>query len=78
MKLVFLGTKGYIEARSRRHRRHTALLLTHGRRRIMIIYCGSQIVEGDERQLGPRVRRWGQERGVEASIAHDGMELTLG
>lgn len=40
MKLTFLGTRGYIEARSRRHRRHSALLVSHKKRRIMID-CGS-------------------------------------
>ena len=38
MDLVFLGTRGYIEKRKRRHRRHS---------------------------------------GVDAGIAHDGMELSL-
>lgn len=29
MKLQFLGTRGYIEEKSRRHRRHTALAVTY-------------------------------------------------
>jgi phosphoribosyl 1,2-cyclic phosphodiesterase len=43
----------------------------------VITHCGSQIVEGDERELGARLREWGGERGVEASFAHDGMERVL-
>ncbi len=39
MKLVFLGTRGYIEARSRRHRRHTAAMVSYRGRRVMID-CG--------------------------------------
>lgn len=45
--------------------------------RAMFTHCGSQIVGGDERKLGARLRGWASERGVEASIAHDGMELVL-
>ncbi|MGC2204168.1 MAG: MBL fold metallo-hydrolase [Stellaceae bacterium] len=40
-------------------------------------HCGSQIVGGDERVLGALVRRLGHERGIEARIAYDGLELTL-
>jgi glyoxylase-like metal-dependent hydrolase (beta-lactamase superfamily II) len=39
MTLTFLGTRGYIDARTRRHRMHTALLVTRRRRRVMID-CG--------------------------------------
>lgn len=39
MKLTFLGTRGYIDASTRRHRRHTALLVEYRRRRVMID-CG--------------------------------------
>src|SRR5262245_54622827 len=39
MKLTFLGTRGEIEARSRRHWRHSALLVSHARRRVMVD-CG--------------------------------------
>ena len=34
-------------------------------------HCGTPIVEGDERKLGPEVRRLGRERGVNAQLAHD-------
>lgn len=36
MKLTFLGTRGYIEARTRRHRRHTSLLVAYRGRRLLI------------------------------------------
>jgi phosphoribosyl 1,2-cyclic phosphodiesterase len=45
--------------------------------RAVFTHCGSQIVGGDERLLCALVRRLGRERGVEARIAHDGMELSL-
>jgi phosphoribosyl 1,2-cyclic phosphodiesterase len=40
MKLTFLGTRGEIEARSHRHRRHSALLIEQDNARIMID-CGA-------------------------------------
>ena len=40
LELTFLGTRGEIEARSRRHRRHSALLVEHKNARIMID-CGA-------------------------------------
>ena len=43
----------------------------------LITHCGSQIVEGDERHLGARLRSWAEERGVEAGFAHDGMVRVL-
>jgi phosphoribosyl 1,2-cyclic phosphodiesterase len=39
MKIVFLGTRGEIEARTRRHRRHTSMLVAYHGRRVMID-CG--------------------------------------
>ncbi|MEN8376639.1 MAG: MBL fold metallo-hydrolase [Gemmatimonadota bacterium] len=45
--------------------------------RAIITHCGTEIVEGDERVLGARLRAWGRERGVEAGFAYDGMGLTL-
>lgn len=39
MKLTFLGTRAYIEARNRRHRRNASLLAEHRGRRVMID-CG--------------------------------------
>lgn len=43
----------------------------------IITHCGSPIVEGDERTLGARLRRWGRERGVVARFAYDGLERVL-
>lgn len=45
--------------------------------RAIITHCGSEIVKGDERVLGARLRTWADERGVEAELAHDGMEVVL-
>ena len=39
MKLTFLGTRGEIEARTRRHRMHTSLLVSYSRAKVMID-CG--------------------------------------
>lgn len=43
----------------------------------LFTHCGREIIAGDERSLGPELRRLGAERGVEAGFAHDGMELAL-
>jgi phosphoribosyl 1,2-cyclic phosphodiesterase len=40
MRLTFLGTRGNIDARSRRHRLHTSTLVSSGRARVMID-CGA-------------------------------------
>ncbi len=45
--------------------------------RAIITHCGSEIVDGDERTLGARLREMAAERGVEAEFAHDGMEVVL-
>jgi len=39
MKLTFLGTRGYIDIATARHRRHTATLLSYRRKRILLD-CG--------------------------------------
>ena len=39
MKLLFLGTRGEIEARTRRHRMHSSLLVSYRSTRVMID-CG--------------------------------------
>jgi phosphoribosyl 1,2-cyclic phosphodiesterase len=44
--------------------------------RAAFTHCGSEIVR-DERAAAARVEALGRERGVEASIVHDGTELTL-
>jgi phosphoribosyl 1,2-cyclic phosphodiesterase len=48
-----------------------------GVRRAIITHCGSEIVNGDERLLRAQLRAIAAERGVQASIAHDSMKLTL-
>lgn len=45
--------------------------------RAIFTHCGSEIVTGDERVLGAKLRAMGDERGVEAKIAHDGLEVIL-
>lgn len=45
--------------------------------RAVFTHCGSPIVAGDERRVGPQIRRLGVERGVEVELAHDGMEIVL-
>lgn len=41
--------------------------------RAIFTHCGSEIVKGDERTLGSKIRQMARDRGVEAHIAHDGM-----
>lgn len=48
-----------------------------GVRRMIVTHCGADIVAGDERKVGARLRRLAQERGVAVEIAHDGMECVL-
>lgn len=45
--------------------------------RAVISHCGSEIVKGDERTLGAKIRRMAEERGVAAKIAYDGMAVVL-
>jgi len=45
--------------------------------RAIFTHCGSQLVKGDERVLGAKVRAIAKECGVRVSIAHDGMEVLL-
>lgn len=45
--------------------------------RAVFTHCGSGIVTGDERVLGAELRAMGRERGVDARIAHDGLEIVL-
>lgn len=39
MKLKFLGTRGYIEAKTKRHSNHSSLMIMHNKKKIMID-CG--------------------------------------
>jgi phosphoribosyl 1,2-cyclic phosphodiesterase len=45
--------------------------------RAIFTHCGSEIVTGDERNLGAEIKRLAKERGVRAEIAYDGMELVV-
>lgn len=45
--------------------------------RAVFTHCGSQIVTGDPEEVEGMVRELAQERGVQARIAHDGLELSL-
>src|SRR5439155_19047674 len=47
-----------------------------GVRRAVFTHCGSAIVRG-ERTAGLTVRSLGAERGVQAQLAHDGLELNV-
>ena len=51
MKITFLGTRGYIDARSRRHRKHASLLVSYYGRRVMID-CGEDWIK-DVESVGP-------------------------
>jgi ribonuclease BN (tRNA processing enzyme) len=48
-----------------------------GVRRAIITHCGSEIVTGDERSLSAKLAEMARQRGIEAELAHDGMELVL-
>jgi hypothetical protein len=50
---------------------------TEGVGRAIFTHCGSEIVKGDERRLAPRVRRLARERGLDARVAHDGLQMPL-
>ena len=43
----------------------------------IITHCGSEIVTGDERAIRKKITATAREMGVEAEIAHDGLELVL-
>ncbi len=45
--------------------------------RAIFTHCGSEIVNGDERALAGTIQELAKERGVEAAIAHDGLEVVL-
>jgi len=45
--------------------------------RAVFTHCGSEVVEGDGKAVAEIVRAMGKERGVEASLARDGMELII-
>jgi hypothetical protein len=45
--------------------------------RAIFTHCGSGIVKGDARRIDARIRALGSERGVVASVAYDGLSLSL-
>ena len=45
--------------------------------RAVFSHCGSEIVEGDERIVEDKVRELARQRGIEAQIAYDGMEVEV-
>jgi phosphoribosyl 1,2-cyclic phosphodiesterase len=49
-----------------------------GVHRAVFTHCGSEIVKGDARTVAAAVRALGAQHGIEASIAHDGLELVVG
>lgn len=48
-----------------------------GVQRAIFTHCGSEIVGGDERKLALKIREMAEERGVQARIATDGMEIVM-
>jgi phosphoribosyl 1,2-cyclic phosphodiesterase len=46
-----------------------------GVRRAIFTHCGSEIVRGDGRLVAERIARFGEEQGVEARLAYDGLVL---
>ena len=48
-----------------------------GVHRAVFTHCGSEIVKGEARRVAGAVRRLGSKYGIEALIAHDGLELTV-
>ena len=45
--------------------------------RAIFTHCGSGIVKGDTKRIAARIRELGKERGVEASVAYDGLRIAL-
>jgi len=75
MNLTFLGTRGEIDARTRRHRMHTSLLVSYGRARVMID-CGLDWL-GKLKRVDPSAivlthahpdHAWGLKRGASCPV----------
>ena len=45
--------------------------------RAIFTHCGSGIVRSDPRAIADKVKRLGEEQGVSAALARDGMVLSL-
>jgi phosphoribosyl 1,2-cyclic phosphodiesterase len=48
-----------------------------GVRHAVFTHCGGEIVDGDERRLGAKLRAMARERGLTARFAYDGLEMAL-
>jgi phosphoribosyl 1,2-cyclic phosphodiesterase len=75
MKLTFLGTRGEIDVRTRRHRMHTSLLVSYGGANVMID-CGLDWL-GKLKRVDPRAivlthahpdHAWGLKRGAPCPV----------
>lgn len=75
MKLLFIGTRGEIDLRSRRHRRHTSLLVSYRRKRVMVD-CGEDWIDR-VRRVAPHAivlthahpdHAWGLKRGAPCPV----------
>lgn len=86
MTLMFLGTRGNIDVRSRRHRRHTSTLASHQGRTVMID-CGADwlrsiagikpaIVAGPP-DVERRVSELGQAHRIQTQVAYDGLRIMV-
>jgi phosphoribosyl 1,2-cyclic phosphodiesterase len=58
-------------------RTHLTWCEKEGVPRAIITHCGSEIVTGDERDVGAKICVMAAERGIEVRIAYDGMKLKL-
>jgi Beta-lactamase superfamily domain len=58
-------------------RRRDEHLIGHTPVRTQLAWCGSEIVTGDANEVEAQVKAMGVERGLAATIAHDGMTLVL-
>src|SRR5438874_2077480 len=86
MRLTFLGTRGEIEARTRRHRMHSSLLVSYRSAKVMID-CGLDWLGKFERLHPDAIvlthahpdHAWGLKNGVSrAIITHCGSEIVAG
>ena len=45
--------------------------------RAIITHCGTEITTADETDIVRKLQEWGRERGVDVTLAHDGMEVLV-
>jgi ribonuclease BN (tRNA processing enzyme) len=48
-----------------------------GVQRAIFTHCGSQIVAGDEQRASAKVRELGEDLGVDAGLAYDGLQISI-